>query len=248
MLILERIVTDIKKWMLHRNFMKVLNEKQKEAFLLKMETLMRFKDQHNALPLLSKYFEIIYTLCSNRGGENSSTNSSSSTSSYHSYSTSYRNSNASMSSSSFSRYSRKDKINIHLKIPFMSGLLSPNPIQRRAFFELYSKQLEKDDKLNSVYSRLQSVLCQDWDPLNSRFWLPLATECVLSGRTNNSSVELDAKYTQKFPPLRRCLENINADTPMTNTKKRRREGNVGTRLGTARNDKTLQSPEKKKMS
>ena len=57
MLILERIVTDIKKWMLHRNFMKVLNEKQKEAFLLKMETLMRFKDQHNALPLLSKYFE-----------------------------------------------------------------------------------------------------------------------------------------------------------------------------------------------
>ena len=87
------------------------------------------------------------------------------------------------------------------------------------FFELYSKQLEKDDKLNSVYSRLQSVLCQDWDPLNSRFWLPLATECVLSGRTNNSSVELDAKYTQKFPPLGRCLENINADTPMTNTKK-----------------------------
>ena len=68
--ILEKIVANVSKWMLHTGYSKVLSEKQKEAFLVKMETLMRFKDQHNALPLLSSYFEIIFALCSRRGGSN----------------------------------------------------------------------------------------------------------------------------------------------------------------------------------
>ena len=155
--ILEKIVANVSKWMLHTGYSKVLSEKQKEAFLVKMETLMRFKDQHNALPLLSSYFEIIFALCSRRGGSNMRSKMGHL---YSAYSSFYRSNTSFISNSSSSVFGNtsSDNINVHLKAPFMAGLLSPNPIQRRSFFDLYSKQLAKGDKLSNVYSRLSSCV------------------------------------------------------------------------------------------
>ena len=248
--ILEKIVANVSKWMLHTGYSKVLSEKQKEAFLVKMETLMRFKDQHNALPLLSSYFEIIFALCSRRGGSNMRSKMGHL---YGAYSSFYRSNTSFISNSSSSVFGNtsSDNINVHLKAPFMAGLLSPNPIQRRSFFDLYSKQLAKGDKLSNVYSRLQAVLCQDWEPLNSRFWLPLATRCILSGRTSNSQVQLDSVLTPKLPPLSRYVDDFDAiveskESVTVNLSKRKARylNHKYCSLGSLRNSSLNQKPEK----
>ena len=243
-------MANVSKWMLHTGYSKVLSEKQKEAFLVKMETLMRFKDQHNALPLLSSYFEIIFALCSRRGGSNMRSKMGHL---YGAYSSFYRSNTSFISNSSSSVFGNtsSDNINVHLKAPFMAGLLSPNPIQRRSFFDLYSKQLAKGDKLSNVYSRLQAVLCQDWEPLNSRFWLPLATRCILSGRTSNSQVQLDSVLTPKLPPLSRYVDDFDAiveskESVTVNLSKRKARylNHKYCSLGSLRNSSLNQKPEK----
>ena len=63
--VLEAIVSLVSNWMnLSVHLHTPLNDQEKEAFLIKMFTLMRFRDQHHALPLLTKYFDIIYSMCS----------------------------------------------------------------------------------------------------------------------------------------------------------------------------------------
>ena len=92
----------------------------------------------------------------------------------------------------------------------MAGLLSPNPIQRRSFFDLYSKQLAKGDKLSNVYSHSSSCVVSRLGTPELRFWLPLATRCILSGRTSNSQVQLDSVLTPKLPPLSRYVDDFDA--------------------------------------
>ena len=159
---IDAVMDLVSKWVIHTFHPTPLQTKEKEAFLTKMESLMRFRDQHHALSVLTKYFDIIFKMCS--APENS----------------------------------RPEWLNMRLKKPFMSGLLSPNPMQRRAFFDLYVSQLEREGKLHSTHSRLLSILIQDWEPVSLRFWLPLASECLTSGRTWTRSVRLT---TPGFPPF-----------------------------------------------
>jgi len=96
-----------------------------------------------------------------------------------------------------SSVSRRSVGLVHLlQQPFTSALMSPNPTQRAQFFTLFLINLRNRGKLSNATVRLQTAMEYDWEPVSSRFWISLASGCLMSGIADKAKITLG----QNGPP------------------------------------------------